>query len=1034
MARKEDTMWRGSAGWITAAALTGCLVPTCAGAGTVTPGAFLLAPSISIGGASLNEGDTSLSTASFAVVLSAASGDTVTVHYQTSDGTANSGSDYQSTSGELSFAPGQTLRNIDVSVYGDLVHEIDESFAVDLSDPTNATIASSHAEGVIVNDDTPPTLHIDDVSIAEGQSGTCQVLFTVYLSVKSELEVRVDYATADGSATAGSDYQSASGNLTFPPFQEMLNETQAIAVTIKGDTVPEGDETFFVDLSGPSNATLANTQGVGLIEDDEGLGEIPVTATWQVAQQGVRGALRGSAANDSVSLLVGDLGDIWVSTDTLSWVKAINPDPEHRRLYAVTQGGGQFVAVGSRRVTTWRSPVVLTSSDGFNWSEQTCCEDVATSLYGVTHGGGQYVAAGYGGAVVTSPDGATWTEQSSGVGQHLRSVAYGNGLYAAVGNGRTVITSPDGITWTPQAVPGEIVSCLTAIIHSGTQFVIVAAHPTMARDSGAGIITSPDGVTWTQQTVPSNQPLHGVTVGDGLIVAVGNPAPASWADGSVLTSTDGVSWTRRQLVFPLGVNPNLITVTYGPQGFVAGGNYFGSVFSSRDGVTPWVSRTLEASRYFRGVAHNGTVYCAIGAFGAIASSPDGVSWSNQTPAFLDPAIYRSWGDIVVADGLFTVVGLSEAIITSPDCATWTLVHPGTPLTATEATHMLRHVTYGSDPHGNGLWVAVGDDYTVPGETLTRILTSTDGITWTGQSVPVPEGKTTMRVQGLTHGNGLFLMSSESYDRSVYFYTSPDGSTWTLYDAPFYEPGYEDINEVSFGDGRFVAVADRIRSSDNGSDWTMRLDFPPEPGTWLGRDYLLGATYGNGRFYAVGNPGAIYVSADGATWARNTPVTSHQLVGVTASASSNRAVAVGASSIIFADFSPTISIDDISVSEGDSGITLASFTVTLSAASAETVRVNYQTVDGTAAAGGDYLAASDLLLLAPGTTSQMIDVQVTGDTVGEQDENFFVELSDAENASIRRGRGKGMIENDDDLSIFADGFESGDTSAWSQAIS
>ena len=110
--------------------------------------------------------------------------------------------------------------------------------------------------------------------------------------------------------------------------------------------------------------------------------------------------------------------------------------------------------------------------------------------------------------------------------------------------------------------------------------------------------------------------------------------------------------------------------------------------------------------------------------------------------------------------------------------------------------------------------------------------------------------------------------------------------------------------------------------------------------------------------------------------------------------------------------PTLSINDVTVTEGNTGTTPVVFTVTLSAASSQTVTDNYATANGTATMGSDYTATSGTLTFAPGTTSQTITVAVLGDTVKEPMERFFVNLSKATNATIANGRGHGSILNDD----------------------
>lgn len=111
-----------------------------------------------------------------------------------------------------------------------------------------------------------PTITIDDVIQVEGDTGTSNFTFTVSLSSASSQEITVDYVTADGTANSGSDYTAiTTTTLTFNPGVT----TQTIDVAVSGDTLVESDETFTVNLSNPINATLADNQGLGTIEDDE---------------------------------------------------------------------------------------------------------------------------------------------------------------------------------------------------------------------------------------------------------------------------------------------------------------------------------------------------------------------------------------------------------------------------------------------------------------------------------------------------------------------------------------------------------------------------------------------------------------------------------------------------------------------------------------------------------------------------------------------------------------------------------------------
>ena len=116
-----------------------------------------------------------------------------------------------------------------------------------------------------------PTLSIADVSSNEGDSGTLSLVFTVTLSATSSDTVSVDYATADGSATAGVDYEAASGTLQFTPGER----TADIPVTIIGDEDVEISETFSVNLSSPVNATINRGTASGTISNDDVTTETP---------------------------------------------------------------------------------------------------------------------------------------------------------------------------------------------------------------------------------------------------------------------------------------------------------------------------------------------------------------------------------------------------------------------------------------------------------------------------------------------------------------------------------------------------------------------------------------------------------------------------------------------------------------------------------------------------------------------------------------------------------------------------------------
>src|SRR5262249_2063322 len=112
-----------------------------------------------------------------------------------------------------------------------------------------------------------PTLSINDVSVTEGNTATSNAVFTMTLSAVSSQSETVNFATANNTATTGSDYVATSGTLTFNPG----DTTKPITVVVNGDTTVEPNETFFVNLSNAVNATIADGQGVGTILNDDAL-------------------------------------------------------------------------------------------------------------------------------------------------------------------------------------------------------------------------------------------------------------------------------------------------------------------------------------------------------------------------------------------------------------------------------------------------------------------------------------------------------------------------------------------------------------------------------------------------------------------------------------------------------------------------------------------------------------------------------------------------------------------------------------------
>ena len=232
---------------------------------TILQDEVLLVP----GNLAVTEGNSGTVDAVFSLTLSAPSTLPISVDYYTGGGNASSSMaatenvDYIATTGTVTFQPGETVKTVTVQVLGDLEVEADETFRLNLDNPVNVTLSDTRGYADILDDDVD--VSIADVNVQEGDSGTVVAVFPVTLSKAVSNSVTVQWTTADGTATAGLDYQASSGSLTFQA-GEILKE---IRVNVLGDTELENSETFSVFLTAASNGFLADDEGIGLIIDDD---------------------------------------------------------------------------------------------------------------------------------------------------------------------------------------------------------------------------------------------------------------------------------------------------------------------------------------------------------------------------------------------------------------------------------------------------------------------------------------------------------------------------------------------------------------------------------------------------------------------------------------------------------------------------------------------------------------------------------------------------------------------------------------------
>jgi hypothetical protein len=280
------------------------------GTGTLAGGQSVR-PAISINDVSINEGDTGTVSASFTVTLSASSNQTVTVNFATADGTGHffvapppspgappPGGDYFSNIGSVTFAPTETTKSITVAIIGDFAFEPDETFFVNLSGPTNATISDAQGMGTILNDDAPggtfafssPTYTVTEIAGS--------ILVIVKRNGDTTQAVTVDYATSDITADGRKDYVSTRGTLRF----DVGEFGKAFPILVNVDAFAEASESLQLTLSNPTGGAALGRPATATLQIDNTPWNGPPANSIDDAQRFVRqhyhDFLNREAAND----------------------------------------------------------------------------------------------------------------------------------------------------------------------------------------------------------------------------------------------------------------------------------------------------------------------------------------------------------------------------------------------------------------------------------------------------------------------------------------------------------------------------------------------------------------------------------------------------------------------------------------------------------------------------------------------------------------------------------------------------------------
>ena len=899
----------------------------------------------------------------------------VGVNYATSSGTAMAGSDFTATSGTLTFGGGETSKTFTIPITNDVLVEGNETFSVALSNASGGALIGTPSSAVItiVEDDLPQVSIGTPEPIVEGDSGSKTLTFTVTLSAASSQLVTVSYATANGTATAGSDYLPGSGTLTWAPGE---TSAKTISVTVNGDRNVEPDETFYVNLLSVSNAVISTGQGVGTIQnDDVPLPDLIVGGWgyWNTVMQGGQMGVNARASNFGTA---GQTAD-WTVEFYLSPDQTITPELDYL-LGAVSRStdiaAGVWEDVPSTGYVYFPIPLsvapgkyylgvrLVSSGVESDISNNTSVE----SLAGVTVLPAPVLNIGTPALIAEGDSGSktlTFPVTLSAASSQTVTVNYvtANGTATA---GSDYTATSGTLTFAPYQTSQQInVSVLGDYAIEGDETITVslsaATNATIGTAAAMGTIQNDDvagTLVLSSATYSVNENGGAMTVvvvrSGGLASGVGvNYATSSGTAmaGSDFTATSGT------LTFGGGETSKTFTIPITNDVLVEGNETFSVALSNASG-------------------------------GALIGTPSSAVIT------------------IVEDDLPQVsIGTPEPIVEG-DSGSKTLTFT---VTLSAASSQLVTVSYAT---ANGTATA-GSDY-LPGSGT---------LTWAPGETSAKTISVTVNGDRNVEPDETFYVNLLSVSNAV-ISTGQGVGTIQNDDVPLPDlivGGWGYWNTVMQGGQMGVnARASNFGTAGQTADWTVEFYLSPDQTITPELDYLLGAVSRStdiaaGVWEDVPSTGYVYFPiplsvAPGKYYLGVRLVSS----GVESDISNNTSVESLAGVTVLP--APVLNIGTPAlIAEGDSGSKTLTFPVTLSAASSQTVTVNYVTANGTATAGSDYIPTVGTLTWTPGDTStKTISVTVNGDRIVEPDETFYVNLLNPTNATISTGQGVGTVRNDD----------------------